>query len=175
LPVPTIGNESPKLTLENIAKILDDDLENAALGQANSKIDYNLPTEKERVAALSEGEKIIYLTTGLEGEIYNGGFHQYFCNTNGELAIDTIEAYRKIGADKHAELVTKATELAAKEEDLRESIRASKDRLKAFCSSYKQTKLDDLDDVFYALEKEEITRALRADYIRKNANDFVEK
>ena len=164
---------APEVTLENIGKLSDDDLEGAITAQVLGKVNYNAPTEKEKIAGMSDGEKIVYLTTTLEGEVYNGGFHQYFCNTNGELAVDTVEAYTKIGAKKHAELMAKAIELAAKEEGLRESIKTSKDQLKAFVSSYKETKLEKLDDIFYDLEEKEEPRTLRVAYIRKHASEFI--
>lgn len=167
--------EQPKVTLESIAKMSGDVLEDTIYGQALAKVNWNEPTEKKRIAALSDGEKIIYMTMAMEGEVFNGGFDQYFCNTGGELAVDTVKAYRKIGASKHADLVARAVVIAAKEVDLRKSMKISPAQLKAFASSYNQTKLTDLDDVFYALDKKEVPRTIRVRYIRKHASGFVER
>lgn len=171
-----VPEKPQELTLKSIAKMSDDELESTVSGKADSKVNWDASTWPERIAKLSDGEKTVFITMNLEGEVYNGGFQQYFCNTNGELAVDTLEAYKKIGATKHVAIVSKAIAIAAKEADLRKSIKASKDQLKAFTESYKQTDLNELDKVFWHVdEKEEFPRALRAKYIRAHASEFVKK
>ena len=44
----------------------------------------------------------------LEREINNGGFHQFYWNSSGNHANETIDALTKIGANKTAEIVKKA-------------------------------------------------------------------
>lgn len=43
-----------------------------------------------------------------DGELRNGGFHQYFMNPTGDAALITLEAPRKIGEDERARLLVSA-------------------------------------------------------------------
>jgi hypothetical protein len=79
----------------------------------------------------------------LEAEVNNGGFDQYYFNSAGELAIQTVSALRKIGAERTACL------LAAANSEFPNSL-PPVDR------ALRQEKLDEIRDVvrFYALEEE---------------------
>jgi len=79
----------------------------------------------------------------LEAEVNNGGFDQYYFNSSGELAIQTVAALRTIGADRTARL------LAAANSEFPNSLPPA-DR------TLRQEKLDEIRDVvrFYALEEE---------------------
>jgi Domain of unknown function (DUF4375) len=57
---------------------------------------------------LTEHQKLFYLTQNLEREINNGGFNQYFCNSSGDNAHETILSLKAIGADKTADILQKA-------------------------------------------------------------------
>ncbi|TWO72168.1 DUF4375 domain-containing protein [Caenimonas sedimenti] len=46
----------------------------------------------------------------LDAEVNNGGFHQYYSNTRGELAVATVGALRAIGAVGAASLLEAANE-----------------------------------------------------------------
>lgn len=47
---------------------------------------------------LSEDERLYYAVSVLSGEVYNGGMHQFFSNSSGELYRDAIEGLQKLGA-----------------------------------------------------------------------------
>jgi uncharacterized protein DUF4375 len=53
-------------------------------------------------------EEVARLVELLEGEINNGGFHQFFYNSSGNETSAMIRALKKIGAMKTAEIVTRA-------------------------------------------------------------------
>ncbi len=57
---------------------------------------------------LPELHRLILGIDTLEREVNNGGFSQYFSNTQGRQAPDLAEALRKIGAPKTADLVQRA-------------------------------------------------------------------
>ena len=57
---------------------------------------------------LTEPQKLFYLNQNLEREINNGGFNQYFCNSSGENAHETVLSLKAIGADKTADILQKA-------------------------------------------------------------------
>jgi hypothetical protein len=77
--------------------------------------DVIIPIQKEAYAAepaaLSEAEYTVLCIDALEGEVNNGGFHQFFFNMAGDLWPGAIAALVRIGAPKTAALVKQATEM----------------------------------------------------------------
>jgi hypothetical protein len=57
----------------------------------------------------SMGE-IVDLIDALEGEVNNGGFHQYFNNSAGDKTAETIQALEIIGAFAMADIVKRAAQ-----------------------------------------------------------------
>ena len=53
-------------------------------------------------------EQVARLVELLEGEINNGGFHQFFYNSAGDETAGIIRALKKIGAIKTADIVERA-------------------------------------------------------------------
>jgi hypothetical protein len=47
---------------------------------------------------LSHAEKTYFLVRILEGEVYNGGMHQFFSNSSGDFYRETLEGLRELGA-----------------------------------------------------------------------------
>jgi hypothetical protein len=67
--------------------------------------------EKERRRgsdALAPHEKVVLDVDALEGEINNGGFHQYFFNSAGDRVAAAVDALKLIGALKAAAIVEDA-------------------------------------------------------------------
>jgi YD repeat-containing protein len=58
---------------------------------------------------LSMGE-VVDLINALEGEVNNGGFHQYFYNSAGDRTAETIQALKIIGAVVMADIVKRAAQ-----------------------------------------------------------------
>ena len=58
---------------------------------------------------LSMGE-VVDLIDALEGEVNNGGFHQYFYNSAGDRTAETIQALEIIGAVVMADIVKRAAQ-----------------------------------------------------------------
>ena len=57
---------------------------------------------------LSPPERVFLLVWELESEVNNGGFHQYFHNRSGALALDVVDALKAIGAEATADIVQRA-------------------------------------------------------------------
>ena len=51
-------------------------------------------------------DEVVDLIDALEGEVNNGGFHQYFYNSAGDRTAETIQALEIIGAFAMADIVT---------------------------------------------------------------------
>ena len=61
---------------------------------------------------LTEKEKLIYCIWWFEGEVNNGGFHQFFWNSAGDNTKDTVKFLSAIDATHTAELIRKASQIA---------------------------------------------------------------
>jgi len=69
---------------------------------------YNLPGGFE---SLSEAEKLYFAVGVLEGEVYNGGFDQYFFNSSGADYLYAEKGLLAVGAAEALELLRQAKEL----------------------------------------------------------------
>ena len=49
----------------------------------------------EKITKLNPVERVIYLISEFEAEVNNGGFDQYFINSSGKYASETIECLKK--------------------------------------------------------------------------------
>jgi predicted nucleic acid-binding Zn-ribbon protein len=55
-------------------------------------------------------DEVVDLIDALEGEVNNGGFHQYFYNSAGDSVAETIQALEIIGAFAMADIVKRAVQ-----------------------------------------------------------------
>jgi hypothetical protein len=99
-----IFRDRPPLTPEDVE---------AAMAEAASRNAFwrDLHTPRpvdEAIAGASPGQVIVYCVPYSHADICNGGFHQYFSNFGGSFALITIEAVRRLGDDKRAELMKRA-------------------------------------------------------------------
>lgn len=62
----------------------------------------------EDMSALSEAERIFYITQTLEMEVNNGGFSQFFYNSSGNFSNELVGAFTAIGANTTAVICQKA-------------------------------------------------------------------
>lgn len=69
----------------------------------NKKCEYG-----EKVNLLNNSQKDLWIIENLEREINNGGFNQFYWNSSGNYANETIDALILIEAYKTAEIVKKA-------------------------------------------------------------------
>ena len=80
----------------------------------------------------------------------NGGFNQYYFNTDGKFASEAVNAFEYFGATEHAALMRDANSTRALEAA---EMAKSKEEgtLEAFSESYEHSELGPLDDRFYNL------------------------
>ncbi len=102
--------------------------------------------DSDRFSELEEAARHIYAIGLLQGEVCDGGFSQYFWNTDGQLAAATLEILRRIGAKECASLLHRAIKLYGPPptDDLDEWY----DRLEKVESEHQAT-LEELDAGFY--------------------------
>ena len=103
---------------------------------------------RENLAALSPHARIVYLAEVLDGEVLNGGFSQFFSNSSGNHAHETLAALHELGATRAAGLLQRAI-------DTFPDGRVPHERGKR-CDALEKSNdavLDALDTEFYTLEK----------------------
>lgn len=117
---------------------------------------------------LREPQKHFYFNQNLEREINNGGFNQYFYNSSGDFAHETITSLRAIGANKTADILQKAIEQFP-------SSAVPKDRTKRqeILEQIEDTAnevWEQLDQTFYKYEDD--LNKLNIEYIKQNRGSF---
>lgn len=121
----------------------------------------------QNIEKLNECEKTFFLTQALEMEINNGGFDQFFYNSSGNFAYETVTAFEAIGAVKTAKICRKAIDSFGKK------IPKDRDKRIDLLDKYEEDVsdiLNECDDAFY--EYEENLNQLNFDYIVKNQAFF---
>ena len=117
---------------------------------------------------LNEYEKTFLYVEILEAEINNGGFDQYFFNSSGNYANETLESLKKIGAFNTAKLVEEAFDYFP-ENPIPKSNEKRREILKKIDEQTSE-KWTQLEDQFYLYE--ENINVLILDYVRKNIKEF---
>ena len=137
----------------------------------NEKSNYGEEMEK-----LNPSQRILVIVETLEGEINNGGFDQFYFNSSGDYANETVDALIMLGALNTAEMVRKANaefpngivpKDREKRQDVLDSIREK--------SSENWNRLE---SIYYGHNKEvgememENLPALLIEFIKANKSDF---
>lgn len=123
----------------------------------------------EKMEILSEPQSTFYLNQNLEREVNNGGFNQYFINSGGDFAHETVDSLKAIGAHKTAKILQGAIGLFP---DSRVPTNRE-ERIKLVL----QILPDSSDPVWEELDKsffkyEEDLNRLNIDFVRKNRDEF---
>jgi hypothetical protein len=157
------------LNPEILARIDDNDLELAVVDYVATKLEGRYEQEREITAAFPLGIRALWLTWVVEAEVNNGGFNQYYWNTDDRYAVEAVDAFRFFSAMEHASLMEEANRVRDLE---RCTIQKFRDRntAEAFSESYKVSALGSLDERFYSL-KENLS-ALRIARIRSTPELF---
>ena len=122
----------------------------------------------ENLSALSHEEQVFFTTQLLEMEVNNGGFWQYLYNTDEEIFINTVSAFKEIGADKTAEICQNA--FSAFEIHLPEDRAERIDFLEIFGMENCYEVLSEYDDAFCAYEED--LCALNYSYVQAHKDAF---
>jgi len=85
-----------------------DDVGYGALWAVLDWIDYDWPDVDARLMALPPHWRVVYTACTLEGEVNNGGHHQYFWNSNGAFAAVLVEDLKRVGATPYVDLAARA-------------------------------------------------------------------
>jgi hypothetical protein len=127
--------------------------------------------ELELLHSLPPGLRAFQLTWELDGDVHNGGFHQYFWNMGAEHAQQTVEALRLFRAKGHAALLEEAIAVHAQEAEALQHY-SDEDSIPAYIASNAESGLGALDQRYYKLTED--LSALRVAMIRRRPEWFCE-
>lgn len=121
----------------------------------------------DNISVLTEPERILFVVCGVEMEVNNGGFAQYFFNSSGNFANETVAAFQMIGASKTAEICRRANSVFGEEvpvdwNEREEALNQLPDEVDEI--------LENCDNDFF--EYEEDIRALLYEYVLKHKSEF---
>lgn len=162
-------NKYTSLNVETIRAIPDDRLEQAIVDYVIHKLESGLD-KATILGSLSEGNRALWLTWIVEGEVNNGGFNQYYWNTDGRYSSEAVASFEFFNASQHAALMREANTVRGKEVATISEYEG-KNTLEAFSESYKTSKLAPLDERFYSLTED--LSALRVARIRQSPELFT--
>lgn len=110
----------------------------------------------------------------LHAEVINGGFNQYYYNSDGERAERARETFIKLGAMEVADLVRRAN---AQFSSCRNELHSEWDgTMQGFAHGYKKKNFDAFDCEYYALMKnDKQLYTLIGTYIKQNPQEFLTK
>lgn len=125
---------------------------------------------------LPRGLRAVYSLCVFNGEVLNGGFQQYFTNSNGLLASAAVEACRLVGAHKHAEILDKGFRLWEAARKLWESAKGDEDQEERTWEIFETEigpEFDTLDPAIDALRDAELLFDLLTDWLRRHPDECV--
>jgi Domain of unknown function (DUF4375) len=161
-----------KLTTDIIDMTPDDQLVQTVYDYLSQKTPNDRNKEYQTVLSWTKSQQSIYIIWGLEAEVNNGGYNQFYHNSIGQFADLTPNALRLVGALKFADLTEKANNIYETEKE--KIIKNQDGTIEGFSKSYEDNPLEKLDTEFYDLYTKEDLQKLQVDFIRKHKNQFIE-
>ena len=126
----------------------------------------------DNMETLNDEQRVIYITQALEMEVNNGGFAQFFFNSDGCFGNELVFSFEKIGAMKTAELCKKAISIYGDEvptdRDERENILTPDDEKE---EERIEEILSECDDAFFEYEDDLVE--LNYQFIINNKESFL--
>jgi hypothetical protein len=122
----------------------------------------------DNIPALSYPQMVFYFNQELEREVNNGGFEQYFLNSSGSYANDTIKSLQLIEAEKTSKILASA--ISAFPDDIVPVDRNLRQDILEKISSQKKDRWNKLDEQFFKYEDN--LNKLNMEFVRKNKESF---
>ena len=123
----------------------------------------------EDMSALSEAERIFYITQTLEMEVNNGGFSQFFYNSSGNFSNELVGAFTAIGANATAAICQKAISAFGRD------IPVDRDEREEMLDELESDEIDEIleecDSAF--LDYEDNLNELNYNFVMKNKKSFT--
>lgn len=122
----------------------------------------------DNMNTLTDAQRNFYYNQNLEREVNNGGFNQYFLNSCGDFAHETIKSLRTIGANHTADILQSAID-----EFPDKNVPNDRDERTDIVEQIEETaneKWEDLDQKFF--EYKDDLNTLNIEYVRKFRTEF---
>ena len=122
----------------------------------------------EDISKLTEPQKVLLFVENLEREVNNGGFNQFYFNSSGDYAHETLDGLKTIGANKMVDILMKANSVwpnqtvpkdRTERQNIQETIEEQADPVWEQC-----------DNDFY--EYPDDIAGLLLEYVKKHKADF---
>jgi len=112
--------------------------------------------------------RALYTSSELDGEVKNGGFHQYFYNTRCKLLRETLDDLRYLGASEFADIYEKA--ISGIDMAYYTSSKREDDDWEKFTTKYADHQWNELEKRFYA-QKPKLDE-IAAKHIKEHPEDY---
>ena len=153
--------------MDNLDKLLLSDNINGSIVEIDNFIG-ELCTYGDDMEKLTEVQKLFYINQNLEREVNNGGFSQYFINSSGNYAHETIKSLQTIGANTTADLLQNAIDqfpdhkVPKNRDERMELVKSNEEKANEVW--------EELNQKFY--QYTDNLNDLNINYIKKNRNEF---
>lgn len=162
-----------KLTASIIDSTTDSDLLQTVFDYLSAIRTDDYQKEYETVMNWNKSQQAIYLIWILETEVNNGGYNQFYYNTDRRFYKHLPDALRLVGANMFSDLTQRAN--SAFEKENKEITKHQDGTIEGFSKSYKDNVLNNFDTEFYELYKRENLYQLQINFIRNHKSDFIEQ
>lgn len=159
------------ITPEIIDKTSDENLEQLISDNIFEWVSEDYDNELLRVKSLTKGQQMLWSTWKLEGEVNNGGFNQFYYNSDEEFGEMAEVGFKTIGLEKYAELTHKANQIYKENKARLE--KNDDGTIKSFSESYEGNPLNKMDEEFYDLQEKQGIGEFRVKYIRSHKDEFT--
>lgn len=122
----------------------------------------------DNLDGLTQPQRNFFFNQNLEREINNGGFNQYFYNSSGDYAHETLTSLQAIGANKTADILRQAIDqfpnsIVPKDRQERQNVLGQ-------IEAKANEEWEHLDQKFYAYEDD--LNELNLQYVKQNRASF---
>ena len=155
------------IKISNLDSLLNSDDTNSSIIELDNFIS-KLCDYGDDYSKLTEPQKLFYFNQNLEKEINNGGFNQYFCNSSGDNAHETILSLKAIGADRTADILQKAIDQFPGKKVQKD--RDERNKIVEQIEEVVNEVWDELDQQFYKYQDD--LNTLNIEYVKKHKDLF---
>ena len=122
----------------------------------------------ENMSKLNNHQRVFYLNQCLEREVNNGGFNQYYYNSSGSFAEETVDSLKAINANKTANILSQANAVFPKSK-----VPADIKERQSIIEEIEETareRWEDLEKIFMSYEDD--LNSLNMAFIKQNKDSF---
>jgi hypothetical protein len=153
--------------IENLVELLTADNVNKSIIELDNFI-CEVCSWGDVMSALTDPQTNFFYNQNLEREINNGGFNQYFINSSGDFAHETIHSLKTIGANHTADILQSAIDQFPDKK-----VPSDRDERIDLVGQIEETaneKWEELDQKFF--EYKDDLNSLNIEYVKKYWTEF---